>query len=110
MGAAHTRARVSRVTADSIQLDDGRQVHAGSIVVACEAPAAAELLGDTMPTAGKRVECLYFAAERPPIQELILVLNGDGEGPVNNLCVPSQVVSSYAPAGQSVLSVTVPSV
>ena len=40
--------------------------------------------------------------ERP-----ILVLDGDGEGPVNNLCVPSQVAPSYAPPGRALVSASV---
>jgi phytoene dehydrogenase-like protein len=50
---------------------------------------------------------LYFAADEPPIREPILVLNGDGTGPINNFCVPSQVAPGYAPPGQSLISVTV---
>ena len=50
---------------------------------------------------------MYFAAERPPIDEPILVLNGDDSGPINNLCVPSQVTDTYAPPDQSLISATV---
>ena len=53
------------------------------------------------------MKCLYFAAHKPPLTEPILVLNGDGEGPINNLCVPSQVSRKYAPADQALISVTV---
>jgi hypothetical protein len=37
----------------------------------------------------------------------ILALDGDGVGPVINLCVPSQVAPAYAPQGQSLVSATV---
>jgi Protoporphyrinogen oxidase len=37
----------------------------------------------------------------------MLVLNGDGAGPVNNFAVISQAAPSYAPAGKSLVSVTV---
>jgi phytoene dehydrogenase-like protein len=50
---------------------------------------------------------LYFAADQPPVEEPILVLNGEGRGPVNNLCVPSVVAPSYAPAGKHLVSATV---
>lgn len=49
---------------------------------------------------------MYFATNRPPINEPILILNGDGRGPVNNLSVPSLVVPC-APEGQHLVSVTV---
>ncbi len=39
--------------------------------------------------------------------EPLLVLNGSGNGPINNLCVPSQVAPTYAPYGTALISVTV---
>jgi phytoene dehydrogenase-like protein len=50
---------------------------------------------------------LYFAAERPPVDEPILVLNGEGRGLVNNLCVPNLVAPTYAPPGAALISATV---
>jgi phytoene dehydrogenase-like protein len=37
----------------------------------------------------------------------VLVLNGEGRGPVNDLCVPSDVAPSYAPPGAALVSATV---
>lgn len=106
-GTVQTGTPVESVSANSIQLANGDQMNAKAVVVACESPSAAKLLGDEPPKSGQGVTCLYFAAEQPPIQEPILVLNGDGQGPINNLCVPSQVTPKYAPANQSLISVTV---
>lgn len=39
-------------------------------------------------------------AEQPPSPEAMLYLNGEGTGVVNNVCFPSTVSSSYAPAGK----------
>ena len=39
--------------------------------------------------------------------EPVSVLNGEGVGPVTSLCVLSQVAPSYAPLGESLISVTV---
>ncbi len=88
-------------------LSSGEQIAARYTVVATDAPATAKLLGDSNVVKGQSVSCIYFAADEPPIAEAILVLNGDGLGPINNLCVPSQVSHDYAPAGQSLISVTV---
>ena len=41
------------------------------------------------------------------MREPILVLNGEGRGPVVNFCVLSQVARSYAPHDQELISVTV---
>jgi protoporphyrinogen oxidase len=106
-GVIRTGASVDTIHGNTICLASGERFQARSIVVACEAPAAGRLLGGEKPVAGQGVTCLYFAADRPPIEEPILVLNGDGCGPVNNLCVPSQLTRTYAPTNQSLISVTV---
>jgi len=100
-------AQVVRVEAGSVQLDSGEALQARAIVVAVEGPAAAKLLGESLSAAVQGVTCLYFAADRPPIEEPVLVLNGEGHGPVNNLCVPSLVAPSYAPDQQHLVSATV---
>jgi predicted NAD/FAD-dependent oxidoreductase len=41
------------------------------------------------------------------VSEPILLLNGEGTGPVNNLTVLSAVSPDYAPAGQHLISVSV---
>jgi hypothetical protein len=50
---------------------------------------------------------LYFAAERSPLGEAIIALNGSGSGLVNNVCVPSDVSPSYAPKGKALISISV---
>ena len=102
-----TGASVETLEGTTVRLTSGEILQAGAVVIACEAPVAAKLLVDPAPPSGRGVTCLYFAADRPPIEEPILVLNGDGIGPINNLCVPSQVTPTYAPAGQALVSVTV---
>ena len=37
----------------------------------------------------------------------MIVLDGDGQGPVNNLCVPSAVAPTYAPPGAALISAAV---
>lgn len=98
---------VDSIEGHTVILASGERLAARHIIVATEAPTAAKLLGTSDDVEGQSVSCVYFATEEPPISEPILVLNGDGEGPVNNLCVPSQVSHGYAPAGQSLVSVTV---
>ena len=106
-GSVQTGALVATLQGTNAHLASGEEVHARAIVVACEAPHAAKLLGDAETTSGQGVTCLYYAADRAPIDEPILVLNGDSDGPINNLCVPSKVSPTYAPPNQSLISVTV---
>jgi phytoene dehydrogenase-like protein len=83
------------------------QLPASLTVVAVEEPEAARLLGEAAPVGAKSVDCLYYAAEKAPVSEPILMLNGDGSGPINNCSVVSAVAPTYAPAGASLISVTV---
>lgn len=100
-------ARIVRVQVGSVTLSTGEELRAKSVVVAVEGCMAAQLLGDFIAPAGQGTTCFYFSASRSPISQPLLVLNGDGRGPINNLCVPTVVAPSYGPAGKSLISVTV---
>lgn len=97
--------RVVEVTPGQVRLDHGETLSARAVIVATEGPEAARLLGDT-PVAGQSVTCMYFSAPHPPLTQPMLVLNGGGHGPINNLCVPSVVSRAYAPARQALISAT----
>jgi len=102
-----TSCQAKKIDEGKVELDSGEKIQAKKIVVATTAPVAARLLNKDISSAGMAVRCVYFAADSPPLEEPVLVLNGDGKGPVNNLCVPSQVSSHYAPPGKSLISATV---
>jgi len=108
-GTIRTNARVEHVVSGEVWLSDGETLSAPAIVVATEATQAVPLLGDVVkaPPAWKGTTTLYYAAERAPVDEPILVLNGEGGGPVNSVAVMSNVSSAYAPAGASLVSVNV---
>jgi phytoene dehydrogenase-like protein len=106
-GTVCTNSAVERLEEHRVRLADGRQLSGRGIVVATESRTASRLLGELQPPAARSVTCLYFAAERPPVDEPILVLNGEGQGLVNNLCVPSLVAPTYAPPGAALISATV---
>ena len=106
-GVVTLNCPVQSIDGEGVELASGERRAARTIVVATEAPTARRLLGDPQPADGRGVTCLYFAAEQPPVRDRTLVLNGAGTGPINNLCIPSQVASTYAPSGQSLISVTV---
>ena len=85
----------------------GERLAAPAIVVAADGPEAARLTGAVEAPAARGVTTLHYAAERSPVGEPVLVLNGEGRGPVNDLCVPSDVAPSYAPPGAALVSATV---
>jgi protoporphyrinogen oxidase len=89
------------------RVEDLSSLDSRAIVVATEGPEAARLVGMEGPKTWRKVQCFYFAADEAPLKEPVIVLNGEGEGPVNNFCVESAVAPSYAPAGASLLSASV---
>jgi phytoene dehydrogenase-like protein len=114
VGAVRTDTVVVGVDRDGVTLAGGRRLPARAVVIATEGPEAVRLAaGELGAAAGpapaaRGATCLYFAASKAPVAEPILVLAGDGagDGPVNNLCVLSQVQPGYAPPGASLVSVT----
>jgi protoporphyrinogen oxidase len=87
-------------------LSDGTTLDCDIAVVATEQPAACKLLGLEEPSSSQATTCLYFSVSKPPTHEATLVLNGEAEGPINNLCFPSFAQSSYAPPGKHLASVS----
>ncbi|KAG2448128.1 hypothetical protein HYH02_006713 [Chlamydomonas schloesseri] len=105
--------KVESVSGKSVTLAGGRQLKARrGVVVAVEGPEAKRLLGDAIKAAPSKADpgvgtCnLYFRAPKPPSPENILYLNGEDTGIVNNCCFPSTVAPSYAPPGQTLVSVS----
>lgn len=107
-GSLRFHAKVAGVGDGWVRLEGGEELQARAVVVACDPVAAAGLLSEgEVRHAMRSVMCLYFAANRAPLELPFLVLNGDGAGPINNVCVPSVVAPGYAPSGMHLVSVTV---
>ena len=102
-----TGVRVRAVKKGRVTLESGEELSCRKAVLAVEAPEVERLLGFPARSGSRGEHCLYFSAEEPPLREPLLVVNAEGRGPINNLCVPSLVASPYAPAGRSLISVTV---
>ena len=101
-GSIRFHAPVQHVWEGGVRLESGEELQAGMVVVACDPVHAARLLPEAgIRTAMRGVECLYFAAADAPIGDRYLVLNGEGNGPINNLCVPSVIAPGLCPAGSS---------
>jgi phytoene dehydrogenase-like protein len=98
--------RVEELHENELKLASGEILRARAIVVAADGPSAARLIGEVEP-GSRSVTCFYYAAEEPPVEDRLLLLNGDGAGPVNNFAVISNVAASYAPKGKSLISTTV---
>ena len=106
-GTVRTEARVESIQEGGVTLQSGEKVKAHAVVVATEGPETARLLGNQERPGSRSVTCVYFVADEPPISAPLLVLNGEGKGPINSLCCPSNVASNCAPQGRSLISVTI---
>ncbi|MBM3972406.1 MAG: FAD-dependent oxidoreductase [Planctomycetes bacterium] len=100
--------KVDSVQSLRVQLQNGETIESQAIVMAVDGPEAARLTqGAIRSPEFHSTTCFYYSATRPPFERKLLMLNGDRTGPINNLCVPSNVVSGYAPTGRSLISVSV---
>jgi phytoene dehydrogenase-like protein len=102
-----TEARVESIQADGVTLKSGEKMKAHAVVVATEGPEAERLLGDKEKHGSRSVTCLYFETNDPPLSEPLLVLNGEGKGPINSLCSLSSVAPNYAPKNKALISITI---
>ncbi len=106
-GVVRLNEPVASIQGTTVRTERGDAVSARAVVVATGAAEAKELV-PTLPVPGWRgVKTLYFAADKAPLDEPILVLNGDENGPINNLHVPTSLSRDVAPAGASLVSATV---
>ncbi len=106
-GTVRIEARVESIHEDGVILKSGEKIKAQAVVLATEGPEAARLLGDKEKPGSLSVSCLYYETGEPPVSEPLLILNGEGRGPINSLCCPSSVAPNYAPKGKCLVSVTV---
>ena len=106
-GAVRTGCRVAAIAPGEVRLAAGETLSADAVVVASALPDGPGLAASRPEVAWCATTCLYFSAPEPPLDRPILVLDGDGTGPVNNLCVPSQVAAGYAPPGRALVSASV---
>ncbi|MBC7927595.1 MAG: FAD-dependent oxidoreductase [Bryobacteraceae bacterium] len=106
-GSIRTGTSVTRLERSAVMISTGESITAKHIVVATDEPAAARLLQTDVPGTVCSVVCLYFSAPQSPVSGQWLVLNGEGSGPVNNLCVPTEVCPGYGPKGKALISVSV---
>jgi len=103
--AIRTGTRVESVHTGGAVLATGQSIKSRALVLATEGPETARLLGRPASMISQGELCLYFAAKEAPINDPYLILNGEGTGMINSLTVPSVVATSYAPAGEELISV-----
>jgi protoporphyrinogen oxidase len=106
-GSIHLESPVLRLEKKAVVLAGGRRIEGRAVVLAADLDSAHALDAGIDSRPWSSTTCLYFAAPSAPISKPILVLNGTGEGVINNLHVASAVNPACAPEGRSLVSVTV---
>lgn len=107
-GALRLNTPVSAIGDNAVTLADGEVLTARAVVVATDGTAAARLVGAAVPEpAWKGTVTLYYAADAPPVNEPVLMLDGEGRGPVNNVVVMSNASPAYAPPGKALVAASV---
>jgi phytoene dehydrogenase-like protein len=96
------------VTCSSVTLANGSVLQGSHVVLATQASQTSELIPSFSSRAPqwRSVTNVYYAADKSPLKEAIITLNGSSKGLVNNVCVPSDVSPLYAPEGKSLISVS----
>ena len=110
-----THAKVRRVAPQTsgmlVEADGTGAVLARAVVLAADEPPESFGLPPRpfeAPKAWNQTTTFYFASERIPIDEPVLVLNGEpGRGPVNHLAVMSRVSHAYSPPGAELVCASV---
>jgi phytoene dehydrogenase-like protein len=104
-------------TSDGWRVDAGQSGSflARQVVMAATEPEAKGILaklrkpGAAPARVWNRTTTIYYSAPKSPIDEPVIVLNGDGPtaGPVNHMAVMSLVSPAYAPAGAHLICANV---
>jgi phytoene dehydrogenase-like protein len=106
-GALRLETPVREVQAGGVRYFSGEWLTAAAVVVAVDGDEAAELIDTLDRPRWRGATCMYFAAESSPLKGPVLLLDGGDIGPINNLCVMSEVAPEYAADARALVSVTV---
>ena len=83
IGSLRLNAKVERLGHREVFVG-GEAIRARAVVIATDGASAAHLLGE-VPSASRESTTLVYSATPSPISERIILLNGEGQGPVNHV-------------------------
>ena len=100
---------VEKMEGKTIFLRNGETIVANKIVLATDASHAAQLLGETSDTIFNATDCLYFERDTPISLsgKPYLMINANSDELIDHLVVLSDIAPTYAPAGKTLISVSV---
>lgn len=106
-GTVRTHAEVAEIDSSGVHLSGGETIAAKSVVVATDGTTAARLLSDVEPPRWHSVTTFYYAARQSPLASPTLLVDGRSDLLLNTV-VLSEVASTYAPPGQTLITASVP--
>jgi protoporphyrinogen oxidase len=100
---------VERIEGKTVFLTNGETIVADKIVIATDAPVAAKLLNEKYVIPFNSTDCVYFTTDRPLSisGKSYLIINSNSNELIDHLVVLSDIAPSYAPAGKTLISVSV---
>ena len=107
--AIHLNTSAIAIDGTTVTTNTGATIAAKAVVIATEGPAAGRLAA-IEPVGSRSVGCVYFSADRAPIDRKLVVLDGTSAGPALNVVVISNVAPSYAPPGKHLIAAAMPSI
>nr|WP_320017176.1 NAD(P)/FAD-dependent oxidoreductase [uncultured Desulfobacter sp.] len=99
--------RVDSIEKGKVILTNGQEVNGKTIVIATEGPETQRLLKRSAKAVSKSEKCIYFSTDKPPINRPCLILNGNAEGLINNIAIPTINAPSYSSSGKHLVAVVV---
>lgn len=101
-------SEVTRVDTHHVTTQSGDTIEASAVVLAVDGRQAERMSGIALGNVEfGATTCFYYAASHAPPIGKTLALNGQGTGPISNVCVPSNVAPSYAPSDFSLICVSI---
>lgn len=99
---------VEKIVGQTIYLENGETIGAEKIVLATNASATALILGEKPTVLFNTTDCLYFASDIPLsiFSQPYLIINANKNELIDHLVVMSDIAPSYAPAGKTLISVS----
>ncbi len=97
--------RVISIDDNEVQSASGNVYEASRILIATTADCIPVPFQSRL-VKKKSVTCMYFSADKAPYKKALIALNAIPDRLVNNIAVTSNVSSSYAPDGKSLISVS----
>ncbi|MEM1422398.1 MAG: NAD(P)/FAD-dependent oxidoreductase [Planctomycetota bacterium] len=107
-GVLHTNRPVDAIEDGALRLAAGDRVTCRAIIVATPAHVSARLTGrDELACRWRTTSTLWYAASAPPSEAPLLMLNGEGRGPVNHLAILSNAAPPYSPDTRALIAANV---